>query len=283
MCRHLAYLGPPASLAQLVVAPSHGLYEQSWAPRLQTHGVVNADGFGLGWYPAGDEEPARYRRAVPIWADPNLPELARAIRSTAVLAAVRSATPGTGQEESACAPFRSGRFLFSHNGAIPDWANLPADLGPAADLAQADLLTLEARSDSALLWALICSRLGRGDSPETALAAVVRNVAAVRPTARLNLLLTDGTTIVAVRHGDTLWYRTAAESVIVASEPDDQADRGSQHGLGGQDDRDTDAWHEVPDHSLLSADPAGGVRTTSLTSMTSLTSSPSSTTLESAV
>ena len=280
MCRHLAYLGPPTSLAELVVAPSHGLYEQSWAPRLQTHGVVNADGFGLGWYPAGDEEPARYRRAVPIWADPNLPELARAIRSTAVLAAVRSATLGTGQEETACAPFRFGRFLFSHNGAIPDWADLPADLGPDTGLAQADLLKLEARCDSALLWALICSRLRRGDPPDTALAAVVRDVAAVRPTARLNLLLTDGAAIFAVRHGDTLWHRSGAESVIVASEPDDQVGLVGQE---GQDDRDPDAWHKVPDHSLLTADLAGGVRTTPITSTTSITSSPSSTTLESAV
>ena len=55
MCRHLAYLGPPVSLARLVLTPAHGLYEQSWAPRRQTHGVVNADGFGLGWYPEGPE------------------------------------------------------------------------------------------------------------------------------------------------------------------------------------------------------------------------------------
>ena len=74
MCRHLAYLGPPVELARLVLTPSHGLYEQSWAPRRQTHGVVNADGFGLGWYPSGPgageaadvgggAQPARYRRA----------------------------------------------------------------------------------------------------------------------------------------------------------------------------------------------------------------------------
>ena len=134
MCRHLAYLGPPVSLARLVLTPAHGLYEQSWAPRRQTHGVVNADGFGLGWYPAGPEageEPARYRRAVPIWTDQNLPELAKAVRSHAVLAAVRSATAGTGQEETAAAPFRDGRFLFSHNGAVPDWTRLPTDLACA--------------------------------------------------------------------------------------------------------------------------------------------------------
>jgi ergothioneine biosynthesis protein EgtC len=269
MCRHLAYLGPPVSLARLVLTPAHGLYEQSWAPRRQTHGVVNADGFGLGWYPEGPEAgevgaaddagrrlPARYRRAVPIWTDQNLPELARAIRSRAVIAAVRSATAGTGQEETAAAPFRDGRFLLSHNGAIPDWTHLPTDLASMSrsdstldPLDPADLLSLEARSDTALLWLLIYRELRRGVAPGQALTTVIRAVAEVRPTARLNLLLTDGISIVATRYGDTLWYRTGTGSILVASEPDDE---------------EPAAWHEIPEDTLLLATAAGVVHTTSL-------------------
>jgi ergothioneine biosynthesis protein EgtC len=257
MCRHLAYLGPPASLARLVLAPAHGLYEQSWAPRRQTHGVVNADGFGLGWYPAGPEageEPARYRRAVPIWTDQNLPDLARATRSHAVIAAVRSATAGTAHDESAAAPFRDGRRLFSHNGAVPDWTHLPTDLASAANpvldpLDSADLLSLEARSDTALLWLLIYRELRRGAAPDEALSTVIRAVAEVRPAARLNFLLTDGETIVATRYGDTLWYRQGPGSILVASEPDDES---------------PEAWREVPEETLQLATTAGVVRTTSL-------------------
>jgi len=265
MCRHLAYLGPPVELARLVLTPSHGLYEQSWAPRRQTHGVVNADGFGLGWYPSGPEAgggPARYRRAVPIWTDPNVPELAKAIRSHAVIAAVRSATAGTGQEETAPAPLRHGRFLFSHNGAIPDWTRLPADVAPVLGAVDpADLLTLEARTDSALLWLLICRELRRGAAPDEALATVLHAVAGVRPAARLNLLLTDGKTLVASRFGDTLWYRVGAGSILVASEPDDERP-------GPADSSDSsdasDAWREVPEDTLLLATAAGVVRTTPL-------------------
>ena len=56
MCRHLAYLGPPATLRSVVIEPPHGLYRQAWAPRRQRYGTVNADGFGVGWYGArGDE------------------------------------------------------------------------------------------------------------------------------------------------------------------------------------------------------------------------------------
>jgi dimethylhistidine N-methyltransferase/ergothioneine biosynthesis protein EgtC len=258
MCRHLAYVGPPVALARLLTDPPRGLYEQSWQPRLQRHGTVNADGFGFGWYPVdepreGDEGfplPARYRRAVPVWADANAAELFRTVRSGAVLAAVRSATAGTTQDESAAAPFRDGRWLFSHNGAVADWTRLPGSLDPA------ELLALEAHSDSALLWAMTVRRLRQGESPGGALAAVVREVAAARPAARLNFLLTDGRTVAATAWGDTLWYRVAGHrdspdgldgldtedrSVVVASEPDETPGD----------------WCEVPDRSLLLATTAG--------------------------
>ena len=63
MCRHLAYAGQPVSLRAALIDPPHGLVVQAWAPRRQQHGVVNADGFGIGWYADGDPVPARYRRA----------------------------------------------------------------------------------------------------------------------------------------------------------------------------------------------------------------------------
>src|SRR5207302_1117196 len=67
--RHRASAGPPASLRSVLIDPPHGLYRQAWAPRRQRHGTVNADGFGVGWYAPDDPDPARYRRAVPIWGD----------------------------------------------------------------------------------------------------------------------------------------------------------------------------------------------------------------------
>ena len=124
MCRHLAYLGPPATLRSVLIDPPHGLYRQSWAPRRQRHGTMNADGFGIGWYADGDPVPARYRRGIPIWGDPSLPDLARVTRSAAVLAAVRDATPGMAAGEQAAAPFASDQWLFSHNGGAGGLAGL---------------------------------------------------------------------------------------------------------------------------------------------------------------
>ncbi|NEA51280.1 class II glutamine amidotransferase, partial [Streptomyces sp. SID10815] len=101
MCRHLAYLGPDEPLGRLLVEPPHGLYRQSWAPRRQRYGTVNADGFGVGWYAEGDPAPARYRRAGPIWADLSFADLARVVRSGALLAAVRDATLSGADAEAA--------------------------------------------------------------------------------------------------------------------------------------------------------------------------------------
>jgi len=241
MCRHLAYLGPPVTLSALLAEPPYGLVRQSFAPRRQRHGLINADGFGIGWYPEGEPAvggagpaPARYRRAIPIWADANLTDLGRIVRSRAVLAAVRSATQGFPVVESANAPFVSGRWLFSHNGKLPGWPACVATLGaalPREALAESGVLT-----DSTLLWALVLDRLTRGEEAAAALGAVAMT-AVDRTGGRVNLLLTDGASVAATAAGDTLCYRIASGSVVVTSEPYD----------------DEPGWVDVPDRSVLLA------------------------------
>ncbi|MCW7942901.1 hypothetical protein AAW14_12845 [Streptomyces hygroscopicus] len=236
MCRHLAYLGPEEPLGRLLMEPPHSLYRQSWAPRRQRYGTVNADGFGVGWYAEGDPVPARYRRAGPIWGDQSFADLARVIRSGTFLGAVRDATVGGAEGEAAAAPFAKGTWLFSHNGAVAGW---PHSLAPLVrSLPPADLLSLEARCDSAFLWALVLNRLRAGDDEAQALADTVLEVAAAAPGSRLNLLLTNGGTITATAWGDTLWYLTGpGHRTVVASEPYDDDPR----------------WQEVPDRTLLVA------------------------------
>jgi glutamine amidotransferase len=151
-----------------------------------------------------------------------------------VLAAVRSATEGTAPDESAAAPFAHGRWLFSHNGVISGW---PASVAKVAGTLPTEaLLSLEARTDSALLWALVLHRLQAGATLAEAAAGAVREVAA-QTDGRLNVLLTDGTTIVATAYGDTLSYRVTDAAVVVASEPVD----------------DAPGWVEVADQSVLVA------------------------------
>ncbi len=236
MCRQLAFLGPPEAIGSVVAEPPHGLYRQSWAPRHQRHGTVNADGFGVGWYAEGDPVPARYRRAGPVWGDPSFADLARVVRTTALLAAVRDATLAGADGEAAAAPFAAGAWLFGHNGAVIGW---PGSLAPLVQaLPGEELLSMEARSDSAFLWALVLHRLHAGDDVGRALARTVLEVDAAAPGSRLNLLLTDGTTIAATTWGDTLFHLTGpGPRTVVASEPYDDDPR----------------WQEVPDRTLVIA------------------------------
>jgi glutamine amidotransferase len=292
VCRHLAYLGPPASLRSLLIDPPHSLYRQAWAPRRQRHGTVNADGFGIGWYAGADPVPARYRRGEPIWGDPSLPGIARVIRSGAVLAAVRSATPGTAAGPEAAAPFGSGPWLFSHNGAAQGWRDwgeaayrswadpgrpplgggvtarpgTPSRSAPSADAAPAGgppslLSCLEALTDAALLWALTLQRLRSGLPLDAALAGTIAAVEAAGGTGRLNLLLTDGRSVAATAYGDTLWYRQAPPD---ASGREDAAQAGPRENgperdgiasvtVASEPDDDGPGWTEVPDRHVLIA------------------------------
>jgi glutamine amidotransferase len=240
MCRHLAYLGEAVTLRSVLLDPPHSLQAQAWAPRRQRHGTVNADGFGVGWYADGDPVPARYRRAKPIWSDPSFADLARVTRSRAVLAAVRDATSGTETGEAAAAPFAADRWLFSHNGALSSWPEAGAAL--AADLPASDVLALEARCDSAVIWAVVLRKLRAGRGLAGALDETIRELTARQLGGRFNFLLTDGDTIAATAAGDTLSYRSGPAGVVVASEPVD----------------DEPGWIDVPDQSLVQAS-AGSV------------------------
>lgn len=248
MCRHLAYLGRPRPLGELVLDPPHSLLTQSYLPKRQVSGHVNADGFGVGWYAEGDPVPARYRRDIPIWADEALPDLARVVRSGAVLAAVRCGTPGMGYGAAACAPFAAGRYLFSLNGAVHRWRELAADLPPA------DLLSLEAPTDAVLLWLLTRRRLAAGADLPTALAEVTAEAGPLAD--RLNLLLTDGISVAATAYGDSLFWRHDGAGVLIASEPTDGEPVHEEEPAGVSPSEES-AWRPVPDRHVLHLTPDG--------------------------
>ena len=238
MCRHLAYLGPPVPLSAVLLEPPHSLLRQSYAPLdMRGGGTINADGFGVGWYPQPGAAAVRYRSAAPIWSDASFAALAAATTAGAALAAVRSATVGMPVTETAAAPFTDGRWLFSHNGVVRGWPHSVAEL--AAVLPVADLITLDAPTDAALLWALVRHGLRAGKDPADALTTVVTAVVAAAPGSRLNLLLTDGVGIWATAWGHVLSVRTDETSALVSSEPIDS----------------TTTWTPVPDRHLVVARP----------------------------
>ena len=153
MCRHLAYLGTGRTLRELLYAPEHSLETQAYRPRMSRSCVLNADGFGAGWYDASRLAPVRYRRAQPMWTDLSFADVADVVRTRCAVAAVRSATVGFPVDESCAQPFTDGTRLFSHNGAVKEFAEVEGKLRElAGDLAP--LPDARAPVDSALVFAL---------------------------------------------------------------------------------------------------------------------------------
>ncbi len=228
MCRHLGWLGADVTVASLVLDPPCGLRVQSYAPRRQKHGLMNADGWGVGFFDR--EVPRRWRSPAPLWGDMAFDSIAPALRSHCVVAAVRSATVGMPIEASATAPFTDGRWLLSHNGVV-DRAVLP----PAS--------SAESSCDSAILAAAIFER------GLDALGDTIAEIGSADPLARLNVLAADGSRLLATAWGDTLFVLRRDDGVVLASEPYD----------------DAPDWQDVPDRHLVEVTSAG-VRMTPLTS-----------------
>ena len=230
MCRHLGWLGADVTVSSLVLDPPCGLRVQSYAPRRQKHGLMNADGWGVGFFDGSlqGEVPRRWRSAAPLWGDASFASVAPALRSHCVVAAVRSATVGMPIEPSATAPFTDGQWLLSHNGVV-DRAVLP--------------LTSSAESvcDSAILAAVVFER------GLDALGDTIAEVGMADPLARLNILAANGSRLLATAWGDTLSILRRDDGVVLASEPYD----------------DAPDWQDVPDRHLVEVT-AEGLTLTSL-------------------
>lgn len=220
MCRHLGWLGEPVSVASLILEPANGLVVQSYSPRRQKHGLMNADGWGVGFFDG--RTPRRWRSATPMWGDASLASVAPALRSGCIVAAVRSASVGMPIEASAAAPFSDGHWLLSHNGLV--------DRGVLPLSARA-----ESTNDSALLAALIFDR------GLDSLGQTIVDVAAADPNARLNILAGNGTRLLATTWGDTLSVLHRPDGIVLASEPYD----------------DDPAWEEIPDRHLVEVSSSG--------------------------
>ncbi len=252
MCRHLAYLGVPRSLASLLHAPPQSLERQSWKPVRQRDGAMNADGWGVGWWDrAVRPEPARYRTASPMWSDRSFRSVAEVVGSGAIVAAVRSATPGSPIVATGNAPFASAGWLFSLNGYIEGFRTGVGE-HLRRTVTERRAADIEGTTDSEVLFAMTLDRLDAGAGPAEALDDVTAAVLDLAD-GKLNLLLADGHSITATAFGNSLFSLRgsglAESGVLIASEPLD----------------DDDAWEPLADGPTVLAT-ANGLDTIPLTS-----------------
>jgi glutamine amidotransferase len=239
MCRLLGYLGLPVQLDRLLYQPVHSLIVQSYQPREMTAGLLNADGFGIGWYHSHqDTEPFAYKNVLPIWNDSNLPTLSRYIESGCFVANVRSATPGQAIDLSNCQPFQQGHLLAIHNGYIENFHQ--TFYRPIRDQLHNDVYqAIRGSTDSEHIVALLANQcLTMPDLPlDQALAKTLYTLVELSANygagVSANLIISDGRQLIASRfacRGDhstvpapsLYWLQDDPQfpsAVVIASEP----------------------------------------------------------------
>ena len=203
MCRWMAWFGQPLLIDELLFKSPHGIVDQSLHSRLGAE-PTNGDGFGLGWYGAG-EGPAVYASVAPAWGDANLRELAAHVESPLFLAHVRAAI-GSPVQQTNCHPFRRGRWLFVHNGYLGGFHAVRRDLMLAVDPSL--FADIQGSTDTEVVFHLALT-LGLEEDP---IGALERTVGLIEEVASRHGIPDAVQASFGVSDGESLWavrYATA--------------------------------------------------------------------------
>jgi glutamine amidotransferase len=259
----MAWSGQALLLEELLFNTTHGLIDQSLHSRMAAE-TTNGDGFGLGWYGAGDG-PGLYHSVAPAWGDANLRELAAHVESGMFLAHVR-ATSDTAVQATNCHPFRRGRWLFVHNGAVAGFRAMRRELMLAVE----PELFPEVRgsTDSEVLFHLALT-FGLERDP---VAAMERTIGLVEATARSHGIDNAVQASIGISDGERLWafrYSTEGRSrtLFVSSDARDirrlQPDNARLQRLLDEDrvvvsepfGELPGAWQAIPESTVLIVQP----------------------------
>lgn len=255
MCRLVAYAGPPVSVAAPVFRGSHALFRQSWAPRELVSGSVNADGWGVVWWPGDAAEPLRIARAEPIWYDPGVESLLNGSEGRVIQATLRNATPGLPVDRAGLLPLSREGFGFTLNGWVPDFRrrHMRALREVLSDERYAALTGV---SDAETLFLRILDSLDAGERPVRALAMATEAVSDRLDdgeAAPLTLVLASSLGIHTLH---TAAGGARCNSLYLAEGPA-WAPGGSA--LASEPLDDGSDWTPVPEHSAVTQRPDGTV------------------------
>ena len=177
------------------------------------------DGWGVAYYVEGT--PHLTRSAITAFSDRVFQRVSGVVASETVVAHVRKATQGTLSVLN-CHPFQHGRWVFAHNGDVPNFAELREEL--LAEVSPRLRRYILGETDSEVLFFLVLTQLLRYgtlssafrledvvNSVTHALALVRRLCDADAPGDKRSLLtciLTDGSSMVGVQGGKELYFST---------------------------------------------------------------------------
>ncbi|MBB4979611.1 MULTISPECIES: class II glutamine amidotransferase [Streptomyces] len=258
MCRWLAYWGTPVLLDTILYKPAHSLIDQSLHSKLGVE-TTNGDGFGVGWYSAHNDTPALLRDVGPAWNNRNLRELADHVRSPLFFAHIRAST-GTAVQQSNCHPFRHGRWMFMHNGAIAGFPLMRRELTLLVDPGLYS--DIEGTTDSEVMFYLALTFGLERDPPAAVatMAGVVERIGrehGVEFPLQMTLALTDGERVWAFRYSTAQASRSLFYSSRVDALRRLHPDLGFLQHVSGETRLIVSeplgdlpgAWNEVPENS----------------------------------
>jgi predicted glutamine amidotransferase len=211
MCRFVAYIGTPVLCDDLLYKPKYSLIAAQSMNAGEMSVQVNGDGFGVGWYvPELDNEPCVFRSIKPAWSDGNLRNLAKKIYSPLIFAHIRAASPGMPVEEYNSHPFSCGKLMFMHNGMIGGFKDIRRKLlRTLRDTAYDAIL---GSTDSEHLFGLFLNHISDPFGEVTcsemvkAMNKALEDLSSlliecnVRSHSYINVCVTNGTSLVAVRY-----------------------------------------------------------------------------------
>lgn len=207
MCRLYAmHANEPTKVECGLVKSQNALMAQSRADRL---GYAHGHGWGVADYP--DSVPIIEKQIWAAFHGEHFSRKAARVYAQTVVAHVRRATVGGVSLENTH-PFHHGRWIFAHNGTVPNFERVRfAMLDQMDPLHRADI---RGETDSEHIFRYLLSLYLR--HPEAGLQATVRRglaqivawCADVDPNAKpgLNIILTDGAEMVGARMNRSLFY-----------------------------------------------------------------------------
>ena len=170
------------------------------------------DGWGVAYYVDGT--PHLMRSAASALSDRVFQRVSGVVASETVVAHVRKATQGSLSVLN-CHPFQHGRWVFAHNGDVPNFArHRPALLAQVSPRLTRFIL---GDTDSELIFFLVLTQLLRYGSLAShfalrditaALSRALQSVRELGEASLLTCILTDGASMVAHQGGKELHYST---------------------------------------------------------------------------
>lgn len=259
MCRLYAFrANEPTRVECSLVHAQNALMEQS---RGDTQGLVHGHGWGVADFPDG--VPVVEKQTWAAYHGEHFRKKAARVYARTVLAHVRRATVGEPSIENTH-PFQNGRWIFAHNGTVPNFTEVRDRMIPAIDRFYLNEIRGTTDSEHIFLYLLSLWRrhpeeplldlVGRG------LAQIVRWTTEVDKDARisLNIVLTDGRKLVGSRLGRTLWHleREQIFDCEICGRPHVHHDVGeSYRSVEIASEPITDEnWHEIPESTVYEVD-----------------------------